>query len=76
MACGDMSMGWIGFFITLIVIGGAILLLIYLFKSKSSIFTSKSTLVNDRSMDILKERYARGEISNEDYDHQKKLLSS
>ncbi len=54
----------------LIIIIGVTLLVIYLLKQ----FNQKQTEQEDDSLDILKQRYAKGEIDKKEYQEKKKEL--
>jgi len=64
-----MGLGW---FIGLIILVAAILIIIWAVNQNR-----KTDLPGDKTpLDILKERYARGEIDKQEYEEKKKDLSS
>jgi putative membrane protein len=64
------GMGW-GWLISLIIIGVLIWLLVKAFAG-----TGQSKTAGDKKpLDILKERYAKGEITREEFEERKKDLS-
>ncbi len=62
------------FIFILAIIAGIILLIIWAVKKSSSIQHSHHISANN-SMSILKERYAKGEITKEEYENIKKEIS-
>jgi putative membrane protein len=62
--------GWMGMIMPLIFLIGIILLGIYLFRRSSSQVRT-SALNNHSGMDVLRERYARGEIDSEEFQSRK-----
>lgn len=69
------GMGFMSPILTLIIIGGIIFLIIYLINNSKGKSSSSSVDSHDRSLDILNERYARGEIDDEEYERRKRILS-
>ncbi|MBN2719475.1 MAG: SHOCT domain-containing protein [Proteobacteria bacterium] len=72
---GMWGMGWFGgimmFFFWVIIIVGIILVVRYLLSGQHA----GSGVPRDRDpLDILKERYARGEIGTEEYEEKRKIL--
>lgn len=62
---------------TYIILGiGIILLGIYLFRRSASRVHTDTVQGNNRAMDILSERYARGEIDSREYQSRKQDLES
>ncbi|MCL4417412.1 MAG: SHOCT domain-containing protein [Actinobacteria bacterium] len=72
MAFGGIGMILSFVFFVLIVIG-IILLIVWLVKRTGNNITDKT---GKHSLEILKERYAKGEITKEQYDDMKKELMS
>jgi putative membrane protein len=64
---GTMGFGWF-FWLPILVV--AILLTVYIGKTQSG----RKDNYSDRSMEILKERFARGEIDEEEYERKRKKL--
>lgn len=70
------GLGWIGiifsfiFFVAIII--GVILLIVWLVRRSAYSVAEKTS---SRSLDILKERYVRGEITKDQYENMKKELS-
>lgn len=64
---GTMGWGWI-FWIVLVV--AIVWLLAYVLKGQRSTEGSHG----DRALEVLKERFARGEISEEEYEKKRKIL--
>lgn len=62
--------GWLGMFIPLILIGAIIYIVVKL-SVNSDIRNGKEY---NSSIEILGERFARGEISEEEYEHKKAIL--
>lgn len=58
-----------------VVIGLAVWLISYLFPDISGTFSARQD-VQDSPLDILKRRYARGEISRSEYDEMRRALST
>ncbi|KGK89153.1 membrane protein [Desulfosporosinus sp. HMP52] len=86
MGWGNMMGGWgnggygggygmMGIGMHLVLGIGFILLIIYLFRRSSRVHTD-TVLGNNRPMDILSERYARGEIDSREYQSRKQDLKS
>jgi putative membrane protein len=71
MGWGGTMFGGIGM---LIFLGIAIVLVIWLARGFLGSSASKSTLPSSTALDILKERYAKGEFSKEEYEEHKKTL--
>jgi putative membrane protein len=70
--------GWGGVMspiLTLIIVGGIIFFMIYLFNNSKGKSSSSSDHSLDRSLRILNERYARGEIDDEEYERRRRTLS-
>lgn len=64
-----MNGGWFGMFIPIILIG----IIVYaIYKITSNNTTSREN--GNRSLEILNERYAKGEISEEEYIQKKKIM--
>lgn len=74
----DGGMGWFGMIFMLVfwvlVIVGLVFLIKWLIQTTSSAKTVGHT--GSKAIDILKERYARGEISKEEFETMKKDLQS
>lgn len=68
--CNIMGGGFPMMIIPLIIIGA----LIFLFYKKGHNNNSKDIGDSDNSLNILKERYARGEINDEEYTNKKNIL--
>ncbi|MEK7114430.1 MAG: SHOCT domain-containing protein [Patescibacteria group bacterium] len=66
-------MGWFGGGIMMIIFWVLFIALIVWVVRE---FSGKSSKSNSNALDILKERYARGEIGKEEFDSKKKDLSS
>lgn len=64
--------GLLWFILVLIPMAGIIFLLVYLAVREQQ--KSESTEEKSRALEILKERYARGEITKEEYDRMRKEL--
>jgi len=71
-------MGWGGWWFGLLMMGLAVLLVVLvivgLWRLFSSGSASRSAAAPDRALDILRERFARGEIDEEEYEARKKAL--
>ena len=65
---GFFSMGWIMIIFWLLVIAGAIGLIKWVFAEK------RPEIKHESALDILKERYAKGEINEDEYNKKKKDL--
>ena len=69
----NMMGGWLGvMIIPIILIGVAI----FLFYRKGKNNNVNGIGARDNSLDILNERFARGEINEDEYNHKKDLLSN
>lgn len=68
MWSGGMVFGWV-FWILLLVV---IIWVVYQFLSKNQ---NSANTKSENAMDILKERYAKGEITKEEYENMKKDLN-
>ena len=66
---GGMFLGWI---LWLTIIAGGIWLVVFLVSSNRR----GSDRPNDSSIEILRERFARGEISHEEFEQRRKTLLS
>lgn len=69
------NFGWFGMFICLLIVVLIIIGIVYLVRGGLN-RTNKLNrdVTNNRSLDILKERFAKGEITKEEYDVIKKSL--
>jgi len=65
-------MGWFGMLIPFILVGLVIYLLVKPSQNNHRNYMSQNG-END-ALDILNQRYAKGEISDEEYQHKKKML--
>jgi putative membrane protein len=73
--CGSgWGMGFIGPLLTILIVGGLIFLIIYLVNHTKGRSYSSSNSPEDRSLEILKERYAQGEIDDEEYERRNRML--
>lgn len=74
---GDWGMGWFGMIFMLLfwalIIAGIVFLIRWLVQSTGSRGSSGAD-TGSQAMDILKERYARGEISQDEYESMKKEI--
>jgi putative membrane protein len=76
---GDLGMGWFGgifmiiFWILIIV--GVVFLIKWLVQSTKGHSNSGRIDSSSRALDILKERYARGEINKQEFEQKKKDLT-
>mgnify|MGYP001545770515 CR=1 FL=1 len=74
---GDWGMGWFGMIFMIIfwglIIVGLVLLIRWLIQNTSS-RTSSDVSTGSKAMDILKERYAKGEINRDEFESMKKDL--
>lgn len=73
MMMGYWGMGWIGMIVQLLIIVGVIYLLISWFRKDQV----TGRIVDNRESSaesILRERYARGEITQEEYEHMRDVL--
>jgi len=68
--------GWMGMIMPLILLIGLVLLGIYLFRNKSSQVHTNGLSKQNAGLDILRERYARGEIDSAEYQSRKQDLES
>ena len=59
----------------ILVLVGIVAAVIYLMRQMGSDFAPGAGQTSSRALDILKERYARGEIDSKEFDERKKLLS-
>jgi putative membrane protein len=64
--------GFLGIFFWILVIMGIVWLVVWLIRRVPQL---QQTSNDESAMDILKKRYARGEINREEYEEKKKLLS-
>lgn len=62
-----------GFIFFILIIIGVILLIVWLVRRTGCSITDKTST---RSLEILKERYAKGELTKEQYENMKKDLMS
>jgi len=74
----DHMIGWGGWWIGLLMMGLAVLLVTLVIVGLWRLFTgssaSRGAAAPDRALDILRERFARGEIDEEEYEARKKAL--
>jgi len=63
--------GWYGMMIIPIIIIGIVVFLVYKPLKNNNI---KDIGASDNSLDILNERFARGDINDDEYNHKKELL--
>jgi putative membrane protein len=74
---GDWGMGWFGMIFMIIfwglIIVGLVLLIRWLIQNTSS-RASSDVSTGSKAMDILKERYAKGEINRDEFESMKKDL--
>lgn len=68
------GMGFMSPVLTLLLVGGLIFLIFYLVNHTKGKSAHSSHSSEDRSLNILNERYARGEINDEEYERRKKML--
>lgn len=66
--------GWFGILICIIIIVLVIVGIVYLVRSLVNRSSKNGTHSNNRSIEILNERFAKGEISKEEYDIIRKSL--
>lgn len=75
---GDWGMGWFGGIFMIIfwvlIIVGLVFLIKWLVQSTKGHSNSGRIESSSRALDILKERYARGEINKQEFDEKKKDL--
>jgi putative membrane protein len=73
---GDWGMGWFGMIMMLLfcvlVIAGIIFLIQRLVGSTGSTNRSSNDRTDSKAIDILEERYAKGEISHDEFEAMKK----
>jgi len=76
---GDWGMGWFGgiFMIILwiLIIVGVVFLIKWLVQSPGGHSSPGRTDTSSRALDILKERYARGEINKQEFEEKKRDLN-
>jgi putative membrane protein len=74
---GMMGWGWVGLLFMLVFWGLIVVLIILLIRRLLSPGTTKmaSPLQEDSALEILKKRYARGEINKEEFEAKKKDLT-
>jgi putative membrane protein len=74
----DHMMGWGGWWIGPVMMGLGVLLVVLVIVGLWRLFSgggaSRRAHVPDRALDILRERFARGEIDEEEYEARKKAL--
>lgn len=68
--------GWMGMIMPMILVVGIILLGIYLFRRNASLVHTNGLGKQNSGLDILCERYARGEIDSTEYKSRKRDLES
>ena len=68
----NMMGGWFGVMIIPIILIGVV---IFLFFRKGQNNTTNDMVGRDNSLDILNERFARGEINEDEYNQRKNVLS-
>jgi putative membrane protein len=74
---GPWGMGWFGFIFVILIAILVIVALIFLLprlKQKYKIDGLEASSGNSNALDILKERYARGEIDKSEFEEKKKDL--
>jgi len=71
----NMMGGWFGMMIIPIILIAVVIYVIYNQGQKNN-GKGKDIEFKDNSMDILSERFARGEINEEEYNSKKKLLAN
>jgi putative membrane protein len=72
------GMGWIGwliFFFFALLIAAAIVLFVYLISRSSSQRTRSNPPREEDALEILRRRYAKGDITKEQYDEMREHLS-
>lgn len=67
----NMMGGWFGMMIIPIILIAAVIYVIY---NKGQKYNGKDIEFKDNSIDILNERFARGEINEEEYNTKKNVL--
>jgi putative membrane protein len=67
----NMMGGWFGMMIIPIILIGVV---IYVVSKKEQNNKGKDLVFKDNSLDILSERFARGEINEEEYNSKKNIL--
>jgi putative membrane protein len=72
---GVKQMMFIGGFFWLLILAGIVVLLVWLFSGKPFSSIRRGGTTEETPLEILKKRYARGEISPEDYERMKRELS-
>lgn len=74
---GDWGMGWSGMIFMLlfwgVIIAGIVFLIRWIAQNKNSKGDSSAS-TGSRAMDILKERYARGEITHDEFESMRKEI--
>ncbi|KLU65105.1 hypothetical protein DEAC_c30720 [Desulfosporosinus acididurans] len=73
---GGYGMGMMGFFMPLIFGIAIILLAVYFFRRSKSRVQSQGFSTHNSALDILRERYARGEIDSAEFQSKKQDLES
>jgi len=75
---GEWGMGWFGGIFMIIfwifIIVGAVFLIKWLVQSPKGHSGYGRTEISSKALDILKERYARGEINKQEFEEKKKAL--
>lgn len=66
------NMGWFGMLIFFILVGMVIYLLIKPSQNNDRNFMSQNG--GNNALDILNQRYAKGEVSDDEYQHKKKMI--
>lgn len=72
-----MGWGWLLFFLALLAVVIGVTLLIrsgWLYGSRARRNMEQSTMTRNRAIEILKERYARGEITQVEYEEMRREL--
>ena len=74
-----MGGGWFGFIFMIlfgvVIIAAAVAFIRWLVKSGSGGSPSTSERIQDSALDILRKRYARGEIDSEEFEQRKRALT-
>jgi len=70
-----MGYGWYGGMFTWIILIIVVVIIVYLFLNRSRSVKPSDGSTKESAMDILKKRYAKGEITKEDFDKLKKDIS-